>query len=99
MEQLLEQNLTTVLNEASQKLKTVQESLDDQIQTNNSMEIRLEENESKTSQLLEESKQLKSENANLKEIVEVLFIAFVWGFTGQLKISLQKNETFVFYSH
>lgn len=64
--------MTNVLSEALQKLKVAHESLSEQIQTNNNMEERLVENESKMAQLLKELEQLKTENTSLKEIVEVI---------------------------
>lgn len=51
-------------------MKAAQNSLDEQMQTNNQIEERLIENENKMSHLQKEMEQLKSESTGLKEIVE-----------------------------
>ncbi|KAI6176387.1 RB1-inducible coiled-coil protein 1 [Aphelenchoides bicaudatus] len=68
--QLFESNLNAVRDEATNKLKAAQISLDEQIQTNNQIEERLVENENKVSAFEKELEKLKAENAELKQIAD-----------------------------
>ena len=56
--------------EAVNRLKVAQNSLEEQIQTNNQIEERLIENESRMAELQKEMDRWKSESGGLKEIVE-----------------------------
>lgn len=56
--------------EAVNRLKVAQNSLEEQIQTNNQIEERLIENESRMAEFQKEMDRWKSESGGLKEIVE-----------------------------
>jgi Rad3-related DNA helicase len=62
--------LNAVQEEAVNRLKVAQNSLEEQIQTNNQIEERLIENESRMAEFQKEMDRWKSESGGLKEIVE-----------------------------